>query len=68
MMADKNKDEETVNQILQDWKLLAQKIDYILFWVFLFITTISSSMFIFIIPNYKIYMEDKNREGEYNEQ
>ena len=41
------------NAILQDWKLLAQKVDYILFWVFLALTTISSCIFIFILPYFK---------------
>ena len=55
MMADKNRDEETINQILQDWKLLAQKVDYVLFWIFLFMTTISSVLFIFVLPEYNYF-------------
>ena len=58
MMADKNRDEETINQILQDWKLLAQKVDYVLFWIFLFMTTISSALFIFILPEYNYWMNN----------
>lgn len=50
---DKHREEEEINAILQDWKLLAQKVDYILFWVFLALTTISSCIFIFILPYYK---------------
>ena len=61
MMADKNRDEETINQILQDWKLLAQKVDYVLFWIFLFMTTISSVLFIFVLPEYNYIMN--NPEG-----
>ena len=49
----KHKEEEEINAILQDWKLLAQKVDYILFWVFLCLTTVSSCIFIFILPYYK---------------
>lgn len=52
MMASKQQDEDLINEILQDWKLLAQKVDYVLFWVFLFLTTISSSLFIFVLPFY----------------
>ena len=63
MMADKNRDEETINQILQDWKLLAQKVDYVLFWVFLFMTTVSSVMFIFVLPEYNYMMTDKENDG-----
>ena len=63
MMADKNKDEETINQILQDWKLLAQKVDYVLFWIFLFLTTISSSLFIFVLPKYNYYRNDADQGG-----
>ncbi len=48
----KHREEEEINAILQDWKLLAQKVDYILFWVFLFLTTVSSFLFIFILPYY----------------
>ena len=61
MMADKNRDEETINQILQDWKLLAQKVDYVLFWIFLFMTTISSVLFIFILPEYNYIMNNPER-------
>lgn len=50
---EKHREEEEINAILQDWKLLAQKVDYILFWVFLALTTISSCIFIFILPYYK---------------
>ena len=49
----KHKDDEEINAILQDWKLLAQKVDCFLFWVFLCLTTVSSSVFIFILPYYK---------------
>lgn len=49
----KQRDDEEINAILQDWKLLAQKVDYILFWVFLALTTVSSCIFIFILPYYK---------------
>ena len=49
----KQQEEEEINAILQDWKLLAQKVDYILFWVFLALTTISSCIFIFILPYFK---------------
>ena len=52
LMANKQQDEELINEILQDWKLLAQKVDYVLFWVFLCLTTISSSLFIFVLPYY----------------
>ena len=58
MMADKNRDEETINQILQDWKLLAQKVDYFLFWIFLVMTTVSSALFIFVLPEYNYYMNN----------
>ena len=50
---DKQREEEEINAILQDWKLLAQKVDYILFWVFLALTTVSSCIFIFILPYFK---------------
>ena len=50
---DKQREEEEINAMLQDWKLLAQKVDYILFWVFLALTTISSCIFIFILPYFK---------------
>ena len=50
---EKHREEEEINAILQDWKLLAQKVDYILFWVFLALTTVSSCIFIFILPYYK---------------
>ena len=49
----KHKDDEEINAILQDWKLLAQKVDCFLFWVFLCLTTVSSCVFIFILPYYK---------------
>ena len=49
----KHAEEEEINAILQDWKLLAQKVDYILFWVFLCLTTVSSCIFIFILPYFK---------------
>lgn len=49
----KHREEEEINAILQDWKLLAQKVDYILFWVFLCLTTVSSCIFIFILPYFK---------------
>ena len=63
MMADKNRDEETINQILQDWKLLAQKVDYVLFWIFLFMTTVSSVLFIFVLPEYN-YITNNPKEDE----
>ena len=50
---EKHREDEEINAILQDWKLLAQKVDYILFWIFLALTTISSCIFIFILPYYK---------------
>jgi len=50
---EKHAEEEEINAILQDWKLLAQKVDYILFWVFLCLTTVSSCIFIFILPYFK---------------
>ena len=65
MMADKNRDEETVNQILQDWKLLAQKVDYVLFWLFLTLTTISSSLFIFVLPEYNYW--SNNNDIQYDD-
>ena len=52
LMAKKQSDEDLINEILQDWKLLAQKVDYVLFWVFLCLTTVSSSLFIFVLPFY----------------
>ena len=50
---EKHREEEEINAILQDWKLLAQKVDCFLFWVFLCLTTVSSCVFIFILPYYK---------------
>ena len=43
MMGDKQKEDEHINEVLRDWKLLAQKADYFLFWVFFTITTITRS-------------------------
>ena len=64
MLDDKNGDKENIQQILQDWKLLAQKVDYVLFWIFLFMTTISSSLFIFVLPEYNYYMNSpENPDG-----
>ena len=39
-----------INKILKDWKMLAQKIDYVLFWIFLAITSLTSFTFIFALP------------------
>ena len=58
MMAGKNGDEEKISQILQDWKLLAQKVDYALFWIFLLMTTASSILFIFVLPEYNYHMNN----------
>ena len=44
MMGDKQKEDEHINEVLRDWKLLAQKADYFLFWVFFSITTITRSV------------------------
>ena len=44
MMGDKQKEDEHINEVLRDWKLLAQKADYFLFWVFFTITTITRSV------------------------
>jgi len=50
MMADKQKEDDQLNEILKDWKMLAQKVDYFLFWVFLIVTSFTSFLFIFILP------------------
>ncbi|TRY67124.1 hypothetical protein TCAL_13125 [Tigriopus californicus] len=50
MMADKQREDDQINEILKDWKMLAQKIDYFLFWVFLIITFLTSFLFIFVLP------------------
>lgn len=50
LMAAKQKEDDQVNEILRDWKMLAQKLDYFLFWVFLTITSMTSLLFIFILP------------------
>ena len=39
MMGDKQKEDEQINEILKDWKMLAQKADFVLFWIFFIITT-----------------------------
>ena len=52
LMAEKQKADDQVNEILRDWKTLAQKVDYFLFWVFLGITSGTSLLFIFILPYY----------------
>ena len=39
MMGEKQKEDEQINEILKDWKMLAQKADYVLFWIFFIITT-----------------------------
>ena len=44
MMGDKQKEDEHINEVLRDWKLLAQKADYFLFWVFFTITTVTRSV------------------------
>jgi hypothetical protein len=50
MMAEKQKEDDQLNEILKDWKMLAQKVDYFLFWVFLIVTSFTSLFFIFILP------------------
>lgn len=50
MMAEKQREDDQINEILKDWKMLAQKIDYFLFWVFLIITFLTSFLFIFVLP------------------
>ena len=52
MMAEKQKEDDQINEILKDWKMLAQKLDYFLFWVFLAITSLTSFLFIFVLPYY----------------
>ena len=44
MMGDKQKEDEHIAEVLRDWKLLAQKADYFLFWVFFTITTVTRSV------------------------
>ena len=43
-MGSKQKEDEHINEVLRDWKLLAQKADYFLFWVFFTITTVTRSV------------------------
>ena len=52
MMAEKQKEDDQINEILKDWKILAQKVDYFLFWIFLTITSFTSFLFIFFLPYY----------------
>ena len=52
MMAEKQKEDDKINEILKDWKILAQKVDYFLFWIFLTITSFTSFLFIFFLPYY----------------
>ncbi len=40
-MAKKQKEDDAINETLRDWKLLAQKVDFILFWIFLALTTVT---------------------------
>ncbi len=50
LMQERQKTDDQVNEILKDWKMLAQKLDYFLFWVFLIVTSFTSLLFIFILP------------------
>jgi hypothetical protein len=49
-MSKKQQEDDAISETLRDWKLLAQKVDFILFWVFLALTTVTSFVFIFILP------------------
>ena len=44
---------EVQNILVAEWRLVAQVVDRILFWIFFFITFVSSSFFLIIIPLYK---------------
>ncbi|CAG7732806.1 unnamed protein product [Allacma fusca] len=49
----KQEEVEAQNLLVAEWRLVAQAIDKILFWIFFTVTLVSSAVFLLILPCYK---------------
>lgn len=49
----KQEESERQQTLVSEWRLAAQVVDRILFWIFFFMTTISSGIFLLVLPLYK---------------
>ena len=51
-LLDKESQQNKDEQIRREWRMLAEQVDRVLFWSFLFITTVSTLLFLVILPFY----------------
>jgi hypothetical protein len=49
----KQEEVEVQNILVAEWRLVAQVVDRILFWIFFLITFVSSAVFLIVLPLYK---------------
>ena len=55
-LLDKENQQNRDDQIRREWRLLAETVDRWLFWSFFFITTVSTLLFLVILP-YRFFMQ-----------
>jgi len=53
LLVGKQEDIEAQNVMVAEWRLVAQVVDKVLFWVFTTVTIVSSLLFLIVLPMYK---------------